>query len=79
MAEPDNIVLEHLRAIREDVQQIRAEQRDQRMRLASIERILSHQEHETAELRVVMNARFDRVHDRLDRIERRLNLADAPN
>jgi septal ring factor EnvC (AmiA/AmiB activator) len=82
--QPDNLVLEHLRAIREDLNQVRAEQREQRTRLGSIERLLTHSEHEFAELRAETSAirsdiggRLDRVTDRLERIERRLNLADA--
>jgi tetrahydromethanopterin S-methyltransferase subunit G len=70
-------ILEHLRAIREDLREVRAEQREQRTRLVAIERLIGHVESEQAELRVELNARFDRVTDRLDRIERRLDLTEA--
>ena len=73
----DNLVLEHLGAIRADAQEIRAEQREQRTRLGAIERILAHVERDNAEFRAEIGIRFDRVHDRLDRIERRLELVPA--
>jgi hypothetical protein len=37
-----NLVLEHLRAIRTELHEIREEQREQRGRLGSIERSISH-------------------------------------
>ncbi|GAB4166551.1 MAG: hypothetical protein OHK0024_01060 [Thalassobaculales bacterium] len=73
VSEADNLVLEPLRAIRGELTAIHQEQREQRERLSSIERMLTHFEQNFA----VMNARFDRMHDRLDRIERRLELAPA--
>ena len=74
----DNLVLEMLRAIRGDIAEMRAEQREQRARIGAIERAVAHLEREQAELRAEIGARFDRVLDRLDRIERRLDLADHP-
>ena len=83
-AEPDNLVLELLRAMRGDMAEMRTEQREQRGRLAAIDRSLSHLERglahvgsEVAELRAEFGARFDRVLDRMERIERRLDLRDA--
>jgi hypothetical protein len=73
----DNLVLEHLRAIRADLQEVRAEQREQRLRLSSIERSLAHIEREGPEFRAEVGVRFDRVHDPLDRIERRLDIVPA--
>jgi len=68
-----NLVLEHLRAIRTELHEIREEQREQRGRLGSIERSISHMTREMAEV----GLRLDRMHDRFDRIERRLDLAEA--
>jgi hypothetical protein len=74
----DNVVLELLRAIRADMAEMRTEQREQRGRLGAIERLLAHLEREGAEeQRAEIGGRFDRVLDRLDRIERRLDLKDA--
>ena len=76
-AEPESIVLELLRAIRGDIAEMRTEQREQRGRLAAIERSLAHVERDGAEQRAETGGRFDRVLDRLDRIENRLDLRDA--
>jgi hypothetical protein len=73
----DTLGLEHLRAIRTDLHEVRAERREQRTRLGAIERILAHVERDNAECRAEAGVRFDRVHDRLDPIERRLQLAPA--
>jgi putative component of toxin-antitoxin plasmid stabilization module len=73
----DSLILEHLRAIRAEAAEDRAEQREQRVRLGAIGRSLAHVERDVSELRVEMNGRLDRVADRLDRIERRLDLADT--
>lgn len=74
----DNIVLEHLRAIRATTDELKKEMLEQRVRHGATERSIAHLETEFAGLRVEMNGRFDRVLDRLERIERRLDLADAP-
>ena len=66
MADEPNLVLEHLRAIRAEIHEVREEQREQRIRLGAIERGVAE-----------MSLRLDRVHDRLDRIERRLDLIEA--
>ncbi len=83
-AEPDNLVLELLRAMRGDMAEMRTEQREQRGRFVAIERSLSHIEPELAhvgsevsEPRVEFGGRFDRVLDRMERIEHRLDLRDA--
>ena len=67
--EASNLVLEHLRAIRTELHEIR----EQRGRLGSIECSISHMTREIAE----MGLRLDRMHDRLGRIERRLDLVEA--
>lgn len=73
----DNLVLEMLRAMRADMGELGAELREQRGRLGAIERLLAHLEREGAEQRAEMGGRFDRIHDRLDRIDRRLEPKDA--
>ena len=82
--DPQNLVLDLLRAIGGDIGDMRAEQKEHRNRLAAMDRTfthaqrsLAHVETELAELRAEFGGRFDRVLDRLDRIERRLELRDA--
>jgi hypothetical protein len=76
----DNIVLEHLRAIRAELRELRLEQQEQRVRIAAIERSLvdllrsySVTRGEDAGLRAEFGGRFDRVLDRLEGIDQRLN------
>jgi hypothetical protein len=57
----DSLILEHLRAIRAEAAEDRAEQREQRVRLGAIERSLAHVERDVSELRAEVNGRFDRV------------------
>ena len=73
----DNLVLELLRAIHGDISELKSEQREQRGRLAAIEQSLSHIERDGAEQRAEIGGRFDRLLDRLEKIERRLDLRDA--
>jgi len=61
-----NLVLEHPWVIRGGLHEIREEQREQRIRLGSIERSVAE-----------MSLRLDRTHDRLDRIKRRLDLVEV--
>jgi hypothetical protein len=68
-----NLVLEHLRAIRTELHEIREEQREQGGCLGSIERSISHMTREIAG----MGLRLDRMHERLDRFERRLDLVEV--
>ena len=70
--EAPNLVLEHLRAIRTEMTEIRQEQREQRIRLSGIERGIVNLLSEVTE----MGLRLDRMHDRIDRIERRLDLGE---
>jgi tetrahydromethanopterin S-methyltransferase subunit G len=71
--ETTNLVLEHLRHIRSRVDGLSDDMRQVVLRLGSIERHI-------AGLHVSdvgQNAELDRVKERLDRIERRLELADG--
>jgi hypothetical protein len=76
-ARSDNLVLEHLRAIRADMHEMRPEWREQDARLGAIKRSLAHVEGNVAQFRAEIGLRFDRVHDRLDRIGRRLDIVPA--
>ena len=71
----DNIVQEHLQAIREELRALRREPLEQQGMIATIERSMAQVEAEQAVFRAEWNIRFDRVLDRLDRIERRLEIA----
>lgn len=74
MAEPDNIVLEHLRHIRGAVDALlRDDMREVKQRIGSLEREVAHVHVKVAEL----SERVDRVSGRLERVEKRLDLTDA--
>src|SRR5260370_34646934 len=62
-----NLAIEHLRAIRSELHEIREEQRT---RLGSIERSISYMTREIAEMGLPLH----RMHDRLDRLGRRPDL-----
>jgi hypothetical protein len=62
-----NIMLEHLRHIRSQLDVLRADVHDMRVRLTNVEKDL-----------VLVNRRLDRVDERLDRIEGRLDLVETP-
>ena len=66
MDETDNIVLEHLRHIRSAVDGLRDDMREVKGRLGILESQYAN-----------LSNRLDRVDGRIERIERRLNLADA--
>jgi septal ring factor EnvC (AmiA/AmiB activator) len=78
--EPNNLVLEHLGGIGSDIHDMREEQREQRMRLNSIERNIAVIHAEIANFHgqvAEVGVRLDRVNDRLERIERRLDLVEV--
>lgn len=66
MATDGNIVLDHLRAMREVLDNMSADLRDLKVPTTSIEEALAG-----------VNRRLDRNDERLERIEKRLNLQDA--
>jgi tetrahydromethanopterin S-methyltransferase subunit G len=76
--EPENLVLNLLRAIRADVTEIRADLQEVKRRLTTLEiqvgNLVATEESHYAQ---VMQ-RMDRHEARLDRMERRLELVDAP-
>lgn len=69
-----SLVLDHLRAVRADMGAVRDDVRDLRQRVSSMERHLADIRSDVANIR----GRLDAHGDRLKRIERRLELADAP-
>ncbi|HXQ67126.1 MAG TPA: hypothetical protein VN980_11170 [Alphaproteobacteria bacterium] len=68
MAEtPENLVLEHLRAIRADLAGLRSDMREVKVPLGALE------QHYAG-----LPRRLDLVYERVERIERRLELTSAP-
>ena len=70
-AETESLVLDHLRAIRADMGAVRDDVRDLRQRVSSMERHLAHIRSDIANVQGRLDAHGDRL-------ERRLELADAP-
>jgi len=66
MADGDNVVLEHLRHIRSAVDGLRDDMREVKGRLGILESQYAN-----------LSNRLDRLDGRIERIEQRLNLADA--
>ncbi len=77
MAEPENIVLEHLRHIRGAVDAIRGDIADLKSRMTTLEFTVGNLMAVEASHYAGHSGRLDRVDARLERIERRLELADA--
>lgn len=83
MAEPiDNIIIEHLKALRSDVQTLRNEMhvefKDMKLRLSSVETAIVSMKHESADTRgdyVRQQVNIDSIIDRIQRIEKRLELS----
>ncbi len=77
-ADVENLVLEQLRGIRSEIADLRREVRtelgDVRQRVSSIERHLANLQGDVA----LTHQRLDHLGERLERIERRLDLTDAP-
>ena len=59
--EPENLVLEHLRAIRSELQEIRQDQREERIRSSAMERAIASLQMDIAGV----NLRLDRLNDRV--------------
>ncbi len=69
----DNLVLEHLKAIRSNVDRLTDDMREVKQRLGILENQYALLEKQYASL----SNRLDRVDERLNRIERRLDLVDV--
>jgi len=79
--EPTNLVLEHLRAIRASQARVEQTLAEHGERLTAIELAMAgmRREHAVdAEAGALLGVRVDRISDRVARLERRLELADAP-
>lgn len=81
VAETDNLVLEHLRAIRGEIGLLREGMQELTGRAGPLESGLARVESSVADVHVQLaqhSVRLDRVSIRLERIERRLDLVEAP-
>jgi hypothetical protein len=76
-AETENLVLEHLRHIRADIDGLRLDVRDVKHRLTALEITTANFAAAEAGHYAATAARADRTDERLDRIERRLDLIPA--
>jgi septal ring factor EnvC (AmiA/AmiB activator) len=76
----ENRILEHLRAIRADIGGIREDVREIKQRLTSLETAVAGLRRDNANLYsdvIDQQSRYDRLAERVERIEHRLGLADA--
>ncbi len=74
----EHLILEHLRAMRGDIAEMREDSREVKSRLVSLETAVSTLRRELADLYgdvVGQHSRFDRLLDRLERLEKRLELS----
>jgi hypothetical protein len=62
----------------DEIRQVREEQREQCLRLGAVERNLAQLTSQAISGFAQINLRLDRMHDRLDRIERRPDLVENP-
>ncbi|OGT93865.1 MAG: hypothetical protein A2286_03040 [Gammaproteobacteria bacterium RIFOXYA12_FULL_61_12] len=80
MSNVENLLLEHLRAIRADISALREDGREIKQRLSGLEtgvagirrEMVGHYEDST-----LLHNRVDRISERIERIERRLELQDS--
>jgi septal ring factor EnvC (AmiA/AmiB activator) len=76
----ENLILEHLRAMRADIGAIKDDVREIKSRLTSLEAAVAGLRRDSANLFgdvVESHVRHDRLVERIERIERRLDLRDA--
>jgi hypothetical protein len=74
----DNLVLEHLRAVRADVSATRQDVKDLNVRMSNVEQGITLLHRDVSNLRSVVaeqGARLDRLTDRVERIEHHLELS----
>ena len=75
----ENLILDHLRGIRVDIGGLKKDMREVKQRLNSIESSIAGLRRDNAHLFGDMadqNTRFDRLAERVERIERRLDIRD---
>ncbi|MDK9721636.1 MAG: hypothetical protein OEL53_10685 [Rhodospirillales bacterium] len=80
MTDVENLVLEHLRAIRADVGVLREDTREVKLRLNELQASTAGMRRDQAldaETSAHLQAQFDRLREDVDRIKRRLDLAEA--
>jgi septal ring factor EnvC (AmiA/AmiB activator) len=73
----ENLILEHLRGMRGDIAALREDSREVKSRLTSLETAVSAMRREIADLYadvVGQHSRYDRLLERIERIEKRLDL-----
>jgi septal ring factor EnvC (AmiA/AmiB activator) len=76
----ENIILEHLRAIRADIGGIKEDVREIKQRITSLEAAVAGLRRDNANLYgdvIDQQVRYDRLVERVERIERRLDLAEG--
>lgn len=76
----ENLILEHLRAIRADIGAIKDDIRKIKSRLTSLEAAVAGLRRDSANLFgdvVETHARYDRLVERIERVEQRLGLRDT--
>jgi hypothetical protein len=73
----ENLILEHLRAIRSDLAELKLDTRGIRHRMSALEISLAGLDATVANHYTSLASRADRTDDRLERIERRLSLVSA--
>ena len=78
----DNVIIEHLKGLRSEVQTMRGEMhsefKDVKHRLASVETMIVASKHESADIRgdyVRQQVSIDNLLERIQRLERRLELS----
>lgn len=77
----ENLILEHLRTIRTEVAAVKEDTREIKQRLTSLEAAVAGLRRDSAHLYGDMadqHARYDRLAERVERIERRLDLHGEP-
>jgi predicted nuclease with TOPRIM domain len=73
MSETDNIILEHLRALRSDLAELKNDMRDVKARLGSIENYIAILHGDQART----GGRIDDLVQRVERLEKRAGLIEA--
>lgn len=77
---PDNIMINHLRALREDTAKIRQTQTDHTKQLSALERQLAHVRRDVAEIHELIvdhSDKFRTLENRIERLEQQAGLSDA--
>ena len=79
MENVENLILEHLRSIRSDITGMRDDIREIKQRLSNLESGIGSLKRDTADLyteNAAQHLRYDRLADRIEKIEKRLELTN---